>query len=130
LRRVVLLALASAALAAAGIAAGAVHTLNGTFTAKISGAPSPVLDGSWSLRFGPGARYTISKDGTTAIVGRATYGKGTIAFGHETGPLACTGAQARGVYRWKVSGRTLRLTRRSDACTGRRLVLAHAFKRR
>jgi hypothetical protein len=129
-RRIVLAAVAATALAAAGSTASAGHLLNGTFTARISGAPSPVLDGSWSLHFGPGGRYTISKNGSTAAVGRATYGNGTIILGHETGPLACTGAQARAVYRWKLTGRTLRLTRRSDPCGGRRLVLARAFTRR
>jgi hypothetical protein len=128
-RRVVLLLIGAVALAGA-TAASAAHMPTGTFTTRIAGAPSPLLDGSWSLHFGAGRKYTISHAGRTAIVGRATFTSSTITFGHETGPLACTDGQARGVYRWRLSGRTLRFVRRSDACIGRRLVLAHAFSRR
>ena len=50
-----------------------------------------------------------------------------FTFQKETGPAACKGSQAVGRYGWSLKGKTLKLTRFSDKCVGRRTVLGGTF---
>jgi hypothetical protein len=126
MKRIAIACAAAAALAVGGASAAA-GGLSGTFKTKIAGAPAAQFDGVWTITVARNGRYTIALGGKTLIAGAATVRASTIAFGRESGPAACTGAQGTGVYTWRRSGKTLRFTRTSDRCPGRAFVLAHVF---
>ena len=128
MQRIALVVAAAVALALAGVALAA-GMLTGTFTTRISGAPSAQLNGVWTIKLSAGGKYTIALGKQTLITGTATFNGSKITFGHESGPAACTGAQATGVYGWRLTGKTLRVTRYSDQCQGRRVVLGYPFTR-
>ena len=93
-----------------------------TFTATLSGKSPRFLNGPWRLTFAPGGRYTTEHPaGEVVARGRVTVSGGTVTFGKETGPVACSTA---GRYRWTYAGGRLRLVAISDACGGREIVLA------
>ena len=127
MQRIALVGAAVVALALAG-ASLAATTLTGTFTTRIVGG-EPRFDGVWTIKLSAGGKYTIALGKQTLITGTATFNGSKITFGHESGPAACTGAQATGVYGWRLTGKTLRVTRYSDQCQGRRVVLGYPFTR-
>ena len=116
----------AAALAFAGVSPAA-GGLTGTFKTKIAGAPSAQFDGLWTMKIAASGRYSIALGKQILISGRATEKASTITFGHETGPAACKGAQATGLYRWQLHGARLTFTHVADRCPGRSFVLGHAF---
>lgn len=64
-------------------------------------------DGTYALDWGA--------DGSVEIKGKYTSENGQITF-WDTSGSQCT---AKGVYKWKVEGNTLTMTRVSDGCDGR-----------
>jgi hypothetical protein len=125
MKRIVVACVAVAALTAgAALAAGG---LAGTFTTKITGAPAAQFNGLWTVKIAAGGRYSIALGKQILISGQASEHASTISFGHESGPAACKGAQATGVYKWRLSGTHLTFTRLADKCSGRSFVLGHAF---
>jgi hypothetical protein len=76
-------------------------------------------------------RYTIQRNGTVLIRGRAAETTTTISFGHETGPAACTGALGgAATYRWSLRAGLLHLTTVREGCLGRHVVLTtHPLKK-
>jgi hypothetical protein len=123
----ILLVLAAVLVPAAAGASFAAAGFSGTFATRISGSPMPRFDGVWTMKLAPSGNYTIALGSQTLIRGSATVSGSKITFGRESGPAACTGAAATGVYSWHLSGKTLRFTRVADICLGRRVVLAHQF---
>ena len=112
---------ASAGLAGPAVAAGG---LSGSYATTIKGDKSlhGSLNGRWVLSFAKAGTYTVADNGKIVIRGRFTTTGSTVGFGHETGPASCP---TPGRYSFKLTGRTLRLKRLSDACTGRIGVLGH-----
>ena len=95
----------------------------GTYTTTITGKGAG-FNGKWTISIAPSGRYGIYKSGKKIITGSAkTTGK-RVTFADQLGPAACPGAQAIGVYTWKLAGKLLTLTPLSDACSGRRTVLS------
>jgi hypothetical protein len=118
------LALAAALLAAAaGSAAAAAGGgfPHGSFTASLAGKSPAFLNGGWKLTFQPSGAYATAHPPNEVVArGKVAVSGGTVTFGKETGPLACT---VPGRYRWSVSGGSLRFTKIADACGGRAIVL-------
>jgi hypothetical protein len=52
-----------------------------------------------------------------------------ITFHDLGGPFACRGAQASGVYSWRVTGTRLTLTAVREPCAGRKTILTKPFTR-
>jgi hypothetical protein len=127
MRKMAVLA-AVVALAGAGGAAAATGPA-GTFAATIQGSPLPRFDGVWTITLAAGGKYTIALGRQPLIRGTATFNGSRITFDRESGPAACLGAAARGVYSWRLTGKSLRFTRLADACLGRRVVLSYPFTR-
>ena len=108
----------------ASATAHALSGLKGTYAAKITGAPSPQLNGTWALKFS-GSGYTILLNGHAVISGSLSYEQGSILFTDKSGPLAC---KPKGSYRYILGGKTLRFTVYTDTCPGRKFVLVgHKF---
>jgi hypothetical protein len=98
--------------------------LPGKYTVKVA---SPAqLKGTWTLTFTK-ATYTVARNGAVVVRGSYTRAGAKVTLSHESGPLACADA---GKYSWKRVGKQLTLKKISDTarCTGRSLILAHAFK--
>jgi hypothetical protein len=112
---------AALALAAApGTAAGGGFP-HATFAATVSGASPRFLDGPWRISFLAGGRYTTEHPLNEPVArGRIAVSGGTVTFGRETGPVACSTA---GRYRWRYDGTRLRFAAIADACGGRETVL-------
>jgi hypothetical protein len=125
-----LLATGAALLVAVATAAAAGTPLQGTFKTEIANAPIKQLDGTWQIVLQPAGRYMIQRTGTVLVRGLDAQTATTISFGHESGPAACTGAEAAATYRWSLSAGSLRLTPVHESCSGRRVVLTtHPLKR-
>ncbi|HZQ80669.1 MAG TPA: hypothetical protein VFB25_01690 [Gaiellaceae bacterium] len=118
-----LLAMCAALLVVVATAAAAGVRLHGTFQTVIAKAPNAQLVGIWQIALQTNGRYTIERNGAVVIRGRGTQTATTITFGHETGPAACTGAQATATYHWSLHAGEAVLKTAHDACAGRRLVL-------
>jgi hypothetical protein len=116
------LALASALAVVAGPATAAGGGFpRAIFTATVSGKSPLFLNGAWRLTFRADGRYTTEHPlGETVARGRLTTSGATVAFGKETGSVACATA---GRYRWSYDGTRLRLAAIADPCGGREIVL-------
>jgi len=85
------------------------------------------LNGPWRLSFFQGGRYTTEHPLNEFVArGRIVVSGRTVAFGRETGSVAC---KTVGRYHWTYKGGLLRFSAISDACGGREIVLtAKPFK--
>lgn len=101
----------------------------GVYEAQVSGARPVTLDGTWQLRL-RGGTFAVLRNGEYAVEGTIKISGNTITFSDLIGPLRCRGLQARGIYRWRLVGRTLTLRPVSDSCAGRRTVLSRSFRKR
>ena len=117
---------AGAALIATGVASAS-GSIAGVYTTTVKGKLPANLNGEWAIRIEPTGKYEIQKRvgnrGQLVVIGHAKLAGGTITFQKETGPASCTGSQAVGRYGWSLKGTTLQLTRFSDKCVGRRILL-------
>ncbi len=116
---VALLGLASVALAAGG--------LSGTYKTTIKNDPAlgGALNGTWVVKLSKSHGYSGTQNGKLIVKGRATISGNTVTFKDSSGPGKCPGT---GKYRFKLSGKKLKLTVISDsnsACVGRKDVLTH-----
>ena len=119
-------ALAVAAVTTAVSYAAGPSLTPGTYQAKVAGASPAVLNGKWKIVLAVG-QYTVTRNGADAIDGVTSISGNQIVFTDKFGPFRCTGAQARGTYRWSLSGKTLKLTAVRDACAGRKAVLSRPY---
>jgi len=121
---------AGAALIGAGVAAAS-SSITGIYVTNVKGKTPANLNGDWAIRIKSSGEYEIQKrvgnSGQLLVTGHAKIAGGKITFQKETGPAACKGSQAVGRYGWSLKGKTLRLTRYSDTCVGRRTVLGGTF---
>ncbi len=121
---------AGAALIGAGVATAS-GSITGIYVTTIKGKAPASLNGDWAIRFTKSGEYEIQKHvgngGQLLVTGHGKLAGSTFTFQKETGPAACKGSQAVGSYGWSLKGKTLKLTRFSDKCVGRRTVLGGTF---
>jgi hypothetical protein len=111
---------ASLVLACSALAAGG---LTGTYKTTITG--SKHFNGTWTLQFTKKGAYTVKENGEVMVNGSFTSTDSKLTFlKGDKGPGACPGV---GKYQWDLTGKTLKFTRISDSCSGRRTVLSHTF---
>ena len=110
-----------------GTAAAGAGFPQATFLATLSGKSPRFLNGPWRLSFFQGGRYTTEHPLNEFVArGRIVVSGRTVAFGRETGSVAC---KTVGHYHWAYKGGLLRFSAISDACGGREIVLtAKPFK--
>ena len=133
MRRITLAAVAAAVALAAVTAAPATGSPAASigphvYSTKIAGATPAVLDGTWRLTVNRRS-FSVTKGATLAVSGTARIVGNRITFHDLAGPFSCRGAQATGVYSWRVSGKRLTLTAVREPCTGRKTILTKPFTR-
>jgi len=101
----------------------------GVYQARVTGATPAILNGTWEIDLGAG-RYEIKRNGANAVDGKASIRGNTLTFSDVAGPFRCLGAQAKGSYRWTLSGKTLTLAVMHDPCAGRKAVLVRTFSKK
>jgi hypothetical protein len=106
---------AALALSPSALAAGALH---GSYRTQIA---SGQLKGTWTVTFAKKSTYTV-RGPLGKAAGKNTFAGTKITFGHETGASACS---TTGKYTFKLTGKTLKLTKVSDACAPRATILTH-----
>jgi|SRR5581483_11133611 len=128
------IAIATTALVAAGTLAGPAFGADAAaiaphvWSARIAGASPAVLNGTWRLAI-KGGTFAVAKGTTLAVGGTVKIAGSRITFHDLGGSFACRGAQATGVYRWRVNGNRLTLAAVSDRCAGRKAILTRPFTR-
>ena len=118
------------ALGFAGSAAAA-SPLHGVFETTVKGS-APELNGTWLISFAPNGAYAVVKEPDTKALqagGASTVSGHTVVLVDQEGPASCPGRMARGRYGWQLNGATLKLTKISDPCTGRTIILGGTFTR-
>jgi len=98
------------------------------YSTKIVGATPAVLDGTWRLTVNRRS-FSVAKGTMFAVSGTARIVGNRITFHDLGGPFSCRGAQATGVYSWRVSGKRLTLTAVREPCAGRKTILTKPFTR-
>jgi hypothetical protein len=98
------------------------------YSMTIVGAKPAVLNGTWRLTINRKS-FSVAKGTTFAVSGTAGIVGNRITFHDLAGPFSCRGAQATGVYSWRVSGKHLTLTAVREPCAGRRTILTRPFTR-
>jgi hypothetical protein len=119
---------AAAVLAASALAARTAAIAPHVYSTKIAGATPAVLNGTWRLTVRK-TTYAVTKGGSLAVSGSSRITGNRISFHDLAGPFACRGAQATGVYTWRIAGKSLTLTAVKEPCAGRKLVLTKRFTR-
>ena len=114
-------------LALCSVAAAAVSSrLNGTYTTTVQGSTvlGGALNGTWKVKLKNGA-YHVSDSGHPIVHGNYTLKGNKISLKDTGGEGKCPGT---GVYKFKVSGDKITLTKVHDAaaCIGRETVLTSA----
>jgi hypothetical protein len=125
-----LLALATA-LVFAGAGAAASTPLRGVFKTTVSGS-APPLNGTWLISFAGNGTYEVVKEPDTKapqVRGSSTVAGQTVVLVDQRGPASCPGTIAKGTYSWRLTATTLKLTKISDSCTGRAVILGGTFTR-
>src|SRR5262245_58014334 len=74
----------------------------------------------WNITFWEkGQKFLVTRDGRDAVSGRYSVDKDVVEFSDDAGPNAAKGAERSGTYRFKVTGKTLKLTKIKDSNVGR-----------
>ena len=131
MRRITLGVVLAATLLAAVTAAPAVGSRAASigphvYSTKIVGAKPALLDGTWRLTVNRRS-FSVAKGTMFAVSGTARIVGNRITFHDLGGPFSCRGAQATGLYSWRVSGKRLTLTAVREPCAGRRTILTKPF---
>jgi len=124
-------AVAIAAAIVVGMAPAAIagSSLSGKYKTTIKGSTlfGGALNGTWVIKFTPGA-YHVIDNGRAVVHGKDTIAGNVITLKDAAGPGACP---AKGKYRFSLHGTHLTFKRISDSpsanCIGRILVLGHKF---
>ena len=131
MKKLAAFALAVPVLALASAAAAANSPLHGVWQTTVS-SPAPALRGTWLISFAPNGAYAVvKKPNTKALMvgGTSTVSGATLTMTDREGPASCSGSTARARYSFKITGKTLKLTKISEPCTGRSVILAGTFTR-
>jgi hypothetical protein len=117
------------ALVLAGAGAAATSPLHGVWATKVK-STAPVLNGAWLISFASNGTYAVVKEPNTKsllVGGVSTVSGNTLTMTDKTGPASCPGSTARAKYSFKITGKTLKLTKISEPCTGRGIIFAGSF---
>jgi hypothetical protein len=117
-----LLAASTVALVVAASALGAASSLTGTFVTKIAGK-SAALNGTWTLKLLPAGKFQTLRNGKVVVSGDFAAPSGTLQLIDKTGPYACKGGSATGIYDYKVAGKSLVLKPIAEFCVPRKTIL-------
>jgi hypothetical protein len=90
----------------------------GTFTLK---DPDGVV---WAVTFDGKDKYSVTRDGKDAVVGRFKVTKDEIELKDESGDLA--DKENVGTYKWKLDGKKLTFTKVKDESAGRAAIIVSA----
>jgi hypothetical protein len=115
---VVVLSLALCSVAAAAVSS----SLNGTYKTTVNSTVlNGALNGTWTVKLKNGA-YHVADNGHAIVHGKYTIKGKKISLKDSGGEGKCPGT---GVYRFKVSGKSVTFTKVHDAtaCIGRATVL-------
>jgi hypothetical protein len=110
----------------------AAGTLSGTYTTKITGKGANTLngalDGTWTIKIKNG-KYTVKLGSKAEVNGNYAIKGSTISLTDTGGPGKCKGT---GKYKFKISGKSVTLTKVKDAkgCAARADVLAHKLTKK
>ncbi len=96
------------------------------YSTKIAAATPAVLNGTWRLTINRRS-FSVAKGTVLAVSGTARIVGNRITFHDLAGPFSCRGAQATGVYSWRLGGKRLTLTAVREPCAGRRTILTKPF---
>jgi hypothetical protein len=96
------------------------------YSTRIAGAKPAVLNGTWRLTVNRKS-FSVARGTTFAVSGTARVVGNRITIHDVDGPFACRGAQATGVYSWRIKGKHLTLTAVREPCAGRRTILTKPF---
>jgi hypothetical protein len=110
-------------------AAAATSPLHGVWQAKIKSSV-PALNGTWLLSFSPNGAYAVVKEPNTKALmvgGISTASGSTVTMTDKEGPASCAGSTARAKYGFKITGKKLKLTKISEPCSGRGVILGATF---
>ena len=119
------------ALGVAGSAAAATSPLHGVFETTVQGS-APPLNGTWLISFATNGAYAVFKEPDSKalqIGGSSTVSGQTVVLVDQKGPASCPGRIAKATYTWRLTRRTLKLTKITDPCTGRAVILGGIFTR-
>lgn len=110
---------------------GGTSTPTGTYTTKIPIAHTPLgklEGGTWTLTIPKKGTFSISQGPEIGLgVGKGSYVKGTTFVINPLYPNTCGPGPGTGVYKLKLSGKTLAFIRSKDPCTVRRDIFSHPF---
>lgn len=120
-----LLAIAISACGGSSSGPSGAYTTTISFAERLGGLAS----GTWTVTFGKGGSYTITKGGPelSLATGRGSFYRGTTFVINPVSAGACGPGPGTGTYRLKLSGNTLRFVRLQDPCKTRSAILAHTF---
>jgi hypothetical protein len=128
MRHVLALAAIALAVGAAGAGAALAGTpLAGTYASKLTFGPP--YGGIWTITFTEAGDYTVRHKGAVQGTGSATVKGNTIVFHDRSGPTKCTGAQARNLYRYRLTGTTLTFTAVHDTCGRKKVLTQHPWRK-
>jgi hypothetical protein len=114
-------AFAGAGIVALALSPGAMAATapSGKYQTKV---PSGQLKGTWTINFVKPGSYNVSGPFPGTVHGKDTISGSTLTLNHESGGSDCKGP---GKYKFKLSGKTLTLTKISDSCASRATVTSH-----
>jgi hypothetical protein len=125
MRKVLVMVLSLAAMAVVASPASAAG-LSGTYSATITGKPAPV-NGKWQIRFKSGNKAEVYRNGTRVLVTTVSFSGNTMKITTGSGVPAynrcISGPQRTGTYAYRLSGKRLTFTAKSDRCNGRKTLL-------
>ena len=121
-------ALAATAMAVPALGARAATIAPHVYSTKIAGATPAVLNGTWRLTVKQ-TTFAVTKGSSLAVSGTVRIAGTRVTFHDLAGPFRCRGAEATGVYAWRVAGATLTLTAVKEPCAGRKTILTKRFTR-
>jgi hypothetical protein len=122
MKRIFTAAVIVAALTLCSVAAAAAASLNGTYKTTVNSTLlGGILNGTWTVKLKNGA-YHVADNGHPIVHGKYTIKGSKISLKDTGGEGKCPGT---GVYKFKVSGTSVTLTKVHDAaaCAARTAVL-------
>ena len=131
MKKLAAFALVVPALAFAGVASAAPSPLRGVWQTTVS-SPVPALRGTWLISFAPNGGYAVVKEPDTKALmvgGTSTVAGSTLTMTDKEGPASGPGSTARARYAFRITGKILKLTKISEPCTGRSIILAGTLTR-
>jgi len=123
---IVLAVAVAATFAATASGAGSAGVWPHVYSTRIAGAKPAALNGVWRLTVRQ-TTFAVTRGPALAVSGTVRIVGARITFHDLAGPFMCRGAQATGVYSWRIAGKALKLTAVREPCAGRKSILTRPF---